>query len=834
MTSGKQQVQNGRGRSEKVEDIHRGLHPAVDGQSLQVTKHEYCKTFIGNQEGCTESNAALAFFLVVHFAQDEPCLIQEEQEGCCSKRTMASSASADPPQRKANRLATEKSPYLLQHAYNPVDWYPWGEEAFKKAREENKPIFLSVGYSTCHWCHVMERESFENSEIGHILSTKFVPIKVDREERPDVDKVYMTFVQATTGSGGWPMSVWLTPDLRPIVGGTYFPPDDRYYNQRGFKSILKVISEQWQEKQSEIENQGTKILDALTRGTHATDNRGTQGLPDGSRVSQCFQTLRDSFDKDLGGFGIAPKFPQPVNFSFLLRYFQQDPSSEDNVSALHMCLHTLTKMANGGIHDHISQGFHRYSTDQAWHVPHFEKMLYDQAQLAVSYVEAYQVTKDQFYADIAKDIFTYVSRDLSHPEGGFYSAEDADSLPTKTSKDKKEGAFCVWEFAELQQLLAQKISPKSEISQADIFCYFYGAKDAGNVDPMQDPHEELKNKNVLIIRSTVEETKERFQLSAEEVRSCLAKCRQTLYEVRQERPRPHLDDKMVTAWNGLMISGFARGGQVLEDMSLTQRAVKAAEFLQRYMFDQSSGSLLRSAYTSKSEEVVQISSPIHGFVDDYAFMIRGLLDLYESCHEDRWLAWAEQLQIKQIELFWDEEDGAFFSSPAGDNSIVLRMKEDLDGAEPSPNSVSCMNLLRLSTMLDKPDWSAMAERIIRVFANRIEKVPQAVPELVSAFMFFLASPKQIVIVGDKNSEDTKELIRVVNKLFLPNKVLIVCDEDPNGFIQGKAKSIASLKRLDGKATAFVCENFSCSLPVNSTEALESQLSSSSSRLSSSP
>lgn len=750
-------------------------------------------------------------------------LVERTRITLISHRHMASS-SADPPEKRANRLASEKSPYLLQHAYNPVDWYPWGEEAFKKAREENKPIFLSVGYSTCHWCHVMERESFENKEIGQLLSEKFVPIKVDREERPDVDKVYMTFVQATTGSGGWPMSVWLTPDLRPIVGGTYFPPEDRYYSQRGFKSILKIISEQWQEKQSEIETQGTKILDALTRGTHASDKGQTSAFPRAEKVTECFQGFRDKFDKDLGGFGTAPKFPQPVNFNFLLRFFSQDPSGEDNVNALHMSLHTLTKMANGGIHDHISQGFHRYSTDQAWHVPHFEKMLYDQAQLAVSYVDAYQITKDQFFADVARDIFTYVERDLSHPDGGFYSAEDADSLPEANSSEKKEGAFCVWEHQELQQLLAEKASPTSSISQFDVFSHYYGVEESGNVDPLQDPHEELKKKNVLKVTSSVDETKELFGLSEEEVTSCLARCRQILFETRQKRPRPHLDDKMITAWNGLMISGFARGGQVMSDSGLTERAKKASEFLRHHMMDEVSGCLLRSAYTSHSKEVTQISSPIHGFVDDYAYLIRGLLDLYEACHDESQLAWAEQLQLKQNEIFWDEEDGAFFSSPAGDSSVVLRIKEDQDGAEPSPNSVSCMNLLRLSSMLDRPEWSQMAQRIIKVFAGRIERVPEAVPELVSALMFFQATPKQIVIVGEKNSADTKELVNAVNKNFIPNKVLIVTNEDQSSFIHQKVTSISTLKKLDNKATAHVCQNFTCSLPVNTVEALEKSLS----------
>ncbi|KAI8794825.1 spermatogenesis-associated protein 20 [Biomphalaria glabrata] len=723
--------------------------------------------------------------------------------------------SSNPPEF-TNRLTEEKSPYLLQHSHNPVNWYPWGNEAFKKAKEENKPIFLSVGYSTCHWCHVMERESFENVEIGKILNDNFVSIKVDREERPDVDKVYMTFVQATTGSGGWPMSVWLTPDLKPILGGTYFPPDDRYYNRPGFKSILEIIIKHWKDKQSDIESQGTKILDALMRHLHASDH-ANHSVPSKEVFLKCLHMYKKSFDEEEGGFGSAPKFPQPVIFNLLFRIFNEDPTSGTGVQALQMCLFTLTKMSAGGIHDHICQGFHRYSTDRKWHVPHFEKMLYDQAQLAVSYVDAFQITKNSEFADVAQDIFTYVNRDLSHPEGGFYSAEDADSLPESSSDHKKEGAFCVWEKKELENHLSENVVKENSVKLADVFCHFYGIKEGGNVDPLQDPHEELKGKNVLIVSSTVEDTAAAFGLTTDTVTQALAQCISILFQVRQQRPKPHLDNKIVTAWNGLMISGFARGAQALSDPSLIKRAIQAASFVRQHLYQ--SGTLLRSCYTTENKEVTQISVPIHGFVDDYAYIIRGLLDLYEACFDERWLAWAEELQVKQNELFWDEEDGGFFSA-SEDNSLVLRLKEDQDGAEPSANSVSAMNLLRLSAILNKPDWSAMAERIFKVYAERIQKVPMAVPELVSALVFYHSNRRQIVIVGDKESDDTRELIVTVHRHFLPNKVLLVTDGKTDEFLKENLSLMDSFQKLEDKATAYVCQNFTCSLPVNTSEELE--------------
>ncbi|VDI05604.1 Hypothetical predicted protein [Mytilus galloprovincialis] len=502
-----------------------------------------------------------------------------------------------------NRLANEKSPYLLQHASNPVNWYPWGKEAFTKAQEENKPIFLSVGYSTCHWCHVMERESFENEEVGKILNDDFVCIKVDREERPDVDKVYMTFVQATHGSGGWPMSVWLTPDLKPIVGGTYFPPDDRYYGRPGFKSILKKIAQQWEEKRELIDHQGTAILDALMNGTLLA-GQADLGCPGRESVSKCYDMLQTSYDEELGGFGKAPKFPQPVNFNFLFHLYATEPTSDVGKTALEMSLQTLRFMARGGINDHVSKGFHRYSTDKMWHVPHFEKMLYDQGQLLVAYATAYQITKDEMFADVTRDIVEYVTRDLQSAEGGFYSAEDADSYPIDGASEKKEGAFCVWTYEEIQSLLTEPVEDKPDTKMADIFCFHYDIKEDGNVDPMQDPHDELKNQNVLIVKGSVGQTADKFTIGVDKTKQILEQCRQILYENRLKRPKPHLDTKILSAWNGLVISGLAKAGSVLPNKDFVAKAENAASFIQKYLYKVDTNVLLRSCYT-EGKDVVQ-------------------------------------------------------------------------------------------------------------------------------------------------------------------------------------------------------------------------------------
>lgn len=750
----------------------------------------------------------------------------QNQRRASFSKTIAAMATGGGNDRKlphTNRLIEEKSPYLLQHAHNPVDWFPWGQEAFDKAKAEDKPIFLSVGYSTCHWCHVMEHESFESADIGKILSDNFVCIKVDREERPDVDKVYMTFVQATTGGGGWPMSVWLTPDLHPFIGGTYFPPKDSAYRP-GFKTVLLRIAKQWQSHREDLVSNGERILAALKKGTSISASPGETPPPGPDVAARCLQQLAHAYEEEYGGFSQAPKFPTPVNLSFLFSHRALYRSSAEGVQALHMALHTLRMMALGGIHDHVAQGFHRYSTDDSWHVPHFEKMLYDQAQLSVAYITAYQMSGDEFFAEVARDILSYVSRDLSDQSGGFYSAEDADSYPTAGAPKKKEGAFCVWTEQQIRELLPQPVTGATGgATQADIFIHHYGVKEQGNVRPEQDPHGELAGQNVLIIRYSLEVTAAHFDLSVPLLKEVLSGCRQRLAEVRRERPAAHLDSKMIAAWNGLMVSGFARVGAVLGEKVFIERAEKAARFLRDHLFDAASGKMLRSCYRGEEMGVEQISEPISGFLDDYAFVICGLLDLYEASLDAGWLEWAEALQDRQDQLFWDDQGSGYFSSETTDHSVLLRLKEDQDGAEPSANSVSALSLLRLSHYTGRGEWAERSRHILAAFSDRLIKIPIALPEMVRALTAQYHSLKQVVIAGQPHSQDTQQLISCVNSHFVPNKVLLLADGNTESFLYQRLPVLTSMTPQGGKATAFVCKNFTCSLPVTSPEELRKLL-----------
>ena len=581
------------------------------------------------------------------------------------------------PDMHTNRLAQEKSPYLLQHAHNPVDWYPWGEAAFEKSRLENKPIFLSIGYSTCHWCHVMERESFENETIAALMNEHYVPIKVDREERPDVDRIYMTFVQATTGSGGWPMSVWLTPELKPFFGGTYFPPENRW-GHPGFGSILTQIAQAWESDREKIDESARNVVEQLRKqGEMAPTHAGASFDADG--MESAFSIFRRNFDSRLGGFGGAPKFPRVSVHHFLLRYYARTKNRE----ALDMVLLTLREMARGGMNDQLGGGFHRYSVDDHWFVPHFEKMLYDQAQIAISYLEAFQATGDRQYADTARAIFDYVLRDMTDAGGGFYSAEDADSVISPEHPDLKgEGAFYIWSYEEIHALLGQPA--------ADWFCYRYGVREGSNVD--SDPHGEFTGKNILYEAHTVEETARHFGQTPGDVQAALEGAANVLLAARSKRVRPHLDDKILTAWNGLMISAFAKGGAVLDDARYAEAARRAAEFVIGHLYDAGSGTLLRRYREG--------AAAIPGFLDDYAMFTQGLLDLYEAQFDRRHLELAMRLTEKQRELFEDTGSGGFFSTAADDHRLVLRVKEDYDGAEPSGNSVAVMNLVRLAHMTE--------------------------------------------------------------------------------------------------------------------------------------
>ncbi|XP_076824594.1 spermatogenesis-associated protein 20-like isoform X2 [Clavelina lepadiformis] len=722
-----------------------------------------------------------------------------------------------------NLLINERSPYLLQHAYNPVKWYPWGEEAFRKAKNESKLIFLSVGYSTCHWCHVMEKESFENEEIANMLNQNFVPVKVDREERPDVDRVYMTFVQATSGHGGWPMSVWLTPNLKPFVGGTYFPPDDSMF-KRGFKSILNVISQKWNEDKDKCNENADKIMESIQKAVQVTTDVSAT-LPTLDACEKCVEQMIEMFDDNLGGFGVAPKFPQPVNFNFLLRYHCCFPETEHGKKALMMVEKTLLQMADGGIYDHIGYGFHRYSTDKFWHVPHFEKMLYDQGQLAVAYADCYATTGNEKLKQTLCNLLDYVKRDLTHSSGGFYSAEDADSLPSHDDKVKKEGAFYVFTSAELKEILPDKIG---NTNLADIVQMYYGMTENGNVSFEQDPHGELRGKNVLIIRATVEEIAEKYETTRDDVISGLEISRERMFQKRCQLPRPHLDDKMLTAWNALMISGFARAACVTDNDDYRQVASTAAHFLKVNLYDESTNLLLRSCYPGQDGSVEQISPPIKGFDADYAFTIRSLIDLYEATHDDRWLEWASKLQDKQTELFWDDKDGGYFSVDQSDSSILLRMKEDQDGAEPSANSVSALNLLRLSAYLNQPKLQEQSENVFKAFSDRLRKAPFALPEMASGLLWLWKGHKQIVVSGPEDSDVTKSFVMYIDSKFLPFKIIVPSNKlSKNGVVHrhlaGNLSGMISTSGGALKPEVFVCENFTCQLPARSLQELKNIL-----------
>ncbi|KAF5289773.1 hypothetical protein FQA39_LY03690 [Lamprigera yunnana] len=732
-------------------------------------------------------------------------------------RQMSTPAGSSSCTKRKNRLALEKSPYLLQHCTNPVDWYPWGEEAFEKAKRENKLIFLSVGYSTCHWCHVMEKESFENKSVAEIMNQNFVNIKVDREERPDVDRLYMSFIHASTGNGGWPMSVFLTPDLEPLAGGTYFPPED-VYGRPGFKTLLRNIAEQWRTKQTALENSGKHILKVLKSANKRDSPSSSQiEVPSIECGTKCLAQLTKYYEPEFGGFSRSPKFPQPSNFNFLFHIYAKDKESEQGKHVLEMCLHTLTRIAYGGIHDHVGCGFARYSVDNKWHVPHFEKMLYDQGQLVVSYCDAYVVTKDPFYADVIKDILTYVSRDLCHPLGGFYGAEDADSYPFQGSRHKREGAFCVWEYKEIETLI-------TDVNDRKIFIDHFDIQPNGNVT-CEDPHGELRNKNVLSAHGSYEMTATKFNLTVPEVKAVLERCSDILFARRQEKPKPHVDTKIVTAWNGLMISGFARAGFVLKNQSYINTAIMAVNFIRKYLYNEEERTLSRCCYKGENESVSQISTSIDGFLDDYAFMIRGLLDLYEASLDSDWLLWAEILQEEQDRRFWDNEGFGYFSSAEGDPRILIRGKEDQDGAEPCGNSVAVHNLIRLAAYLDRQDLRAKAGRTLNAFSKKLQTLPIALPEMTSGLLFYHESPTQVFIAGEKEDTNTQALLDVVRNSLLPGRILALADgpSGRSGLLYRRHESLARLHPVHGKSAAYVCRNFTCSLPVTEPQELANSL-----------
>jgi len=678
---------------------------------------------------------------------------------------LSTNATSTPPAH-TNRLAREKSPYLLQHAHNPVDWFAWGDEAFTKARQDEKPIFLSIGYSTCHWCHVMERESFESEETAKYLNEHFVSIKVDREERPDVDKIYMTFVQSTTGSGGWPLNVFLTPDLKPFFGGTYFPPDDRY-GRGSFLQVLQQIVKVWEERPGEV----IASADEIQARLEAAAASGTAGnlLLTAATLRRAGLLLKDAYDPQHGGLGGAPKFPQPSQPALLLRYAKRFKDDE----AIKMVLRTCDAMAAGGIHDQLGGGFARYSVDAQWLVPHFEKMLYDNAQLVQLYLEAYLVSGDSRHADVARDTLDYVLRDMTHPEGGFYSAEDADS-------EGHEGKFYCWTRVELSELLAP-----DEFSLA---VRYFGITDKGNFVDHSHPTP-LPGQNVLSVVDP--------KLSDDEGK-LLASAKGKLFAARNQRIHPHLDDKILASWNGLMLGAIARAYAVLGDETYRAAAEKNLAFLQAKLWDAKSKTLYHR-WRDGERDNVQL-------LEGYAFLLDGVIQLYEATLEPEHLDFAIALAEAMIAKFYDAENGGFWQSTAEAKDLILRVKDDYDGAEPSGNSVPTLALLKLAAITDRNAFRKPAEATLRLFAARLEKIPQAVPYMLLALDFWLEEPRRVVIAGDTNSADFHRLLHAIHSVFQPNKVVL-----------GNAGPVEEFARtLPAKSgpVVYLCTGKACQPPTN--------------------
>ena len=706
-----------------------------------------------------------------------------------------------------NRLARERSPYLLQHARNPVEWFPWGDEAFAKARSENKPIFLSIGYSTCHWCHVMEHESFENDAVAGVLNASFVAIKVDREERPDVDRVYMTFVQATTGSGGWPMSVWLTPELKPFYGGTYFPPSSKW-GRPGFVDILQEIARVWGTEREKVLDSAealTARMRSLEQAPPAVD------VPSAAALVKTASQFHDAFDPRFGGFGDAPKFPRPSELLFLLR----EHARTGDVEPREMALRTLRAMALGGMRDHIGGGFHRYSVDAGWRVPHFEKMLYDQAQLVTAFIEAAQVSGDPFYAEVAEDTLLYVLREMTETEGGFHSAEDADSVPPEHAGDpaahKTEGAFYLWRADEVDALLGD---------DAAIVKRRYGIEPGGNAP--HDPQQEFTGKNLLYVARSIDEIAQQTGKPSQEIVEILNRTRLHMFQERLGRPRPHRDDKVLTAWNGLMIGAFARMARMLRGREVggrqagepfLQAARRAAGFIRERMWSAATGVLLRRYRDGHAE--------IDGYAEDYAYLIAGLLELFQADSDPVWLEWAIALQHQQDTLFWDNAAGGWFSTTGRDPSVLMRMKEDYDGAEPTASAVSVMNLLVLSHLVHDAGWHDRIVRTLRLFGTRLETIGRAVPMMAAALCAYTAGIQQIVIVEGESAD--AGLDRAVARQYLPFAIPLCVGINRQRTLAGSLPFIAAMQPVDGLTTAYVCRDFTCRQPVTTVDALQQEL-----------
>ncbi|MBW1851269.1 MAG: thioredoxin domain-containing protein [Deltaproteobacteria bacterium] len=692
--------------------------------------------------------------------------------------------SGETNQKKTvNRLANEKSPYLIQHKNNPVDWYPWGKEAFEKAKKENKPVFLSIGYATCHWCHVMAHESFEDEEVAQLLNKYFVSIKVDREERPDIDNIYMTVCQSLTGSGGWPLSIFMTPEAEPFYAGTYFPKVGRM-GIPGLMDTLKKIATLWEKDSGQLIEVGEKITEHINFKPAPRKPSSTLGS---DTLKKGFEQLKSSFDPKNGGFGSSPKFPTPHQLTFLLRWYKRSADS----SALEMVEKTLLGMRRGGIFDQIGFGFHRYSVDAEWLVPHFEKMLYDQALLAMAYIEAFQVTGKDAFSRTAKEIFAYVLRDMTAPEGGFYSAEDADS-------EGKEGQFYLWTPSEIERQLGEELGKR--ISK------FYDVTKSGNFEGGHSiPHVPVSHR--------IFAEKEGIDLAKFE--KTLENARERLFQERKGRIHPLKDDKILTSWNGLMIAALAKGSRVLGNQAYANAAKGAADFILKSL-KMKDGRLLR--------RYRQGDADYPGYLDDYAFMVWGLIELYEATFEVSYLEEAIALNKAMVDIYWDEKEGGFYFTGEGNETLITRSKEIYDGALPSGNSVAALNLLRLGRMTGNVDFEQMAEQLINVFAAQVISYPSGYSQLLVAIDFIVGPGQEIVIAGDPSTKATQKMLRTVHRKFLPHNVLLFKRNGPEGKrLTSISPFVEAMTPLNQQATAYVCKQYACQTPITNISELEAIL-----------
>jgi uncharacterized protein YyaL (SSP411 family) len=683
----------------------------------------------------------------------------------------------------SNRLIHETSPYLRQHSHNPVDWYPWGAEALESARQLDRPIFLSIGYSACHWCHVMEHESFENEEIAKILNDHFVSIKVDREERPDLDQIYMASVQMLTGSGGWPMSVFLTPDLKPFTGGTYFPPDDRY-GRPGFKRLLLHIAEVWRTRRGDVEEAALQITGHLRDlGRLETE----EGALDASLLRQAFAGLAHAFDPRHGGFGQAPKFPHPMDLRLLLRCWKRFGEPQ----ALEMVRVTLDHMARGGIYDHLGGGFARYSTDGRWLVPHFEKMLYDNALLVPCYLETYQIIGEPFYREIAEETLGWVLREMTSAEGPFYSTLDADS-------EGEEGKFYVWTAAEIEQVLGK--------DEADLFCAVYGVEPHGNWE---------HGKNILHHTQTFAQSARLNGLSEAELRGRLDASRRKLFEVRSRRVWPGRDEKALTSWNGLMIAALAQAARVLDRRDYADAAAHAADFILMRMRGRE-GRLLRTWKTGSEPK-------LNAYLEDYSFLLDALVSLYEATFEPRWIEAALDLAEVMIDQFWDADDGGFFYTGRDHEALIARGKDPHDNAIPSGNSMAVTALLRLVKLTGRTDLQDKAETTLALYRGLLGAHPLAAGQMLLALDFHLGPVQQTAIVGDPTAEETRRVLRLLGSSYQPHRVTAL---KTSGGEEEQREGLLPLlagKTSQGPVTVYLCQNFTCQAPLIGVEAAEAAL-----------